>query len=467
MSIAALAVALAALAISIQSRRVGATHDELLAPQSTGMSLDKEPGNAVARESRGKAQVDSQDSSTTTTPRTASARVRLPDKPVELTPEQLRNEAEQVATGLEDRLPDQADALHVAAMFYAQTRQTAEAQRRWQRCVELSPLVELYYINLAAIAMDRGENEVAMATLEQAQQRGFSSPELMHHWGIALSNAGRFDEAIPIVQKSLKNNPTDANAWLSLGKLQLENGDLETAATSVQQAITLGLSSPSAYLALGNIYARQGKKEQASQALERYRERSTEKPSSTRAGFESQNVQELTQTAVTVFVEAANVLSAAKEPLESERLLLRALTIAPDSLAAGQALAKFYFSQKMLAEERVVRERLLELNPYNFGGYVDLAKVYAQLQDLPAAEAVLKLAAARRPAAVDAFATLAELHWQSRHLPEARWYAEQAVLREERREGYQLLAAICEAQHDDEGKRRALQQADQLRRKSQ
>ena len=119
-------------------------------------------------------------------------RIMLASTPVPATAEQLQKEATEVAEELRTRFPDLPEALHVVAMLSAQLRQTGEAEKLWQKCIELSPKHEEYYVNLAAIAMDRGNSELAAETLQQALDAGCTSPDVRHHLAIALTNLGRW-----------------------------------------------------------------------------------------------------------------------------------------------------------------------------------------------------------------------------------------------------------------------------------
>ena len=463
-SMSAVVLALVSLAFSYRSLR---TTKEQIGAEVSGTLSDHDASRSSSSKVDGSTEAAAAVAIDAQQPvRLNSPRVRLLVTALELSVEQMQQEAEQVVNQLEKRLPDRADSLHVAALFYAQTRQTEAALQRWARCIVLSPKDEIYYVNLAAIAMDRGENELALSTLQKARDLGFSSDGVMHHWGLALSAAGRLDEAIAVVEKLANENPADASAWYLLGKMQLETGAVDSAIRSLETSLGSSAANAGAYLALGQAYNRRGEKDKAAEFLTLYREKQADKEGSTLARFDAISTSEMRGTIVSVLIEAANLLMLSDDSFEGERLLLRALAIEPRSLAAAQKLANLYFRKKMLPEEAILREKILELAPHTFGNYVDLAKVYAQLQDMPTAEAIIKLAITMRPQAVEGYATLAELHLQLKNLAEARWYAEQAILRQQRVEGYQLLAAICEAQDDTAAKQKALQQAEQLRRKN-
>ena len=66
---------------------------------------------------------------------------------------------ERVVLDLQNRFPKLPDALHVAAMMKAQTRQYSEARKLWEECTRLAPKQEIYCVNLASTAMEIGDNE--------------------------------------------------------------------------------------------------------------------------------------------------------------------------------------------------------------------------------------------------------------------------------------------------------------------
>ena len=116
----------------------------------------------------------------------------------------------------------------------------------------------------------------------------------------------------------------------------------------------------------------------------------------------------------------------------------------------------------MSAEERVVRRRLVEIEPQRFERYLSLAKVSAQLGEPEAAEATLKMAIAIKPEAAIGFATLAEFYVEGGKAKQARWYAQEAVRRQPSAEGYELLASTCRLLGDHEGAKTALALARKL-----
>jgi len=388
--------------------------------------------------------------------------ITLRSTPVPVTTEQLQREAEQTVDELVARYPDLPSALHVAAMAHSQFRRTAEAERLWKRCIELAPQNEDYYVNLAAVAMDRGNNEFAVTTLQQAMKLGQASPDLLHHLAVALMELGRFSEAELTAQEGLAQRPESGPLKLVLGQVQLKLGKYQEAEESLRSALASGAEGPSVYFAIGNACARQGKREEADEFLKHYQALKTSRPLDRQHRFEILSNEEAYRTATAVLTEAATVHFMQQDTLEAERLLLRAIAINPSSVPSYSALAALYQTAGMIAEERVVRAKLTEVSPHDFEHLLELARVCSQLGEPEAAEAALKSAISVAPQDPSAYAMLADFHLATGHPDKARWYAQEAIRREPTPEGYLLLASTCKALGDDATAETAFQMARQL-----
>ncbi len=388
--------------------------------------------------------------------------LRLVREPIEINSELLQAEMERVVLDLQNRFPKLPDALHVAAMMKAQTRQYSEARKLWEECTRLAPKQEIYCVNLASTAMEIGDNEFAIVALNRGAALGFDSFDFLHHMAIALSKLGRYDEALTAIQKSMLKSKNDSSNWILLGQVQLEQGKPSEAETSFRRAMELGAATPSVYVGLGNACARQGKRDEATKNLKIYSELMSRDKLSGQVRYQVLSEKEIRRTASTVFTEAATVYFRQKDNMQTERLLMRCVALAPKDMSGLRALADLYFKTKMLAEERVVRERILDLGSLDFRDCVDLAKVCAQLQDSSSAEASLKLAMTLNPSAIEPYATLAQFHLQSGELDKARWFAQQAIEMQPTAEGFRFLATICQKQNDELGASQALKFAQQL-----
>ena len=381
-------------------------------------------------------------------PRPKQPSVTLVASPMPASTEQLQDEARRAASELRSQYPDRAEALHVAAMMHAQLRETDEAAQLWQRAIELSPDTEQYYVNLAAVAMDRGNSELAATTLKRAVERGSTSPDVLHHLGVALNNLGRSVEAEKVVRQALESHPQSGAHWLVLGQSQLKQGQAAEAEKSLLKAVESGAASAEAYFALANAMTRTGKREEATKYRQLYSKLKEEQPLEAQERFQVLSEAEARGTAVAILTETAAVHVLQNNSLEAERLLLRAIALNPASVASCQVLADLYQQARMPAEERVVRARLAEVDPFNFANHLHLANVCVQQGELESAEAALKVAMAVQPENADAYAMLAQLHLQSGRPQKARWFAQESVRREQSAGAYLLLAAACEDMGD-------------------
>lgn len=391
-----------------------------------------------------------------------SSRVQLIVRPLQNSLSTLEEELEEVASRLQAQYPASADAMHVVGMMKAQTRHYSEAQAMWKECIRLEPKQELHYINLASIAMEQGDYDLALNTLRQGVALGFDSFDMAHHMALALSNLGMFEEASQVLDSSLKRFPNEGSHWLLLGQAQLELGKTAESETSFRRAMELGVQTASLYVGLGNACLRQGKRAEAKEYLETYAELKKQDNLSGQERYQVLSDQEIKRTAKSIFTEAAAVYFKQKDALEAERLLLRCVAMDPESLSALRALADLYFQSKQTLEERVVRERIIELGSEAFQDYLELAKVHASLGDRTRAEATLKMAVSVFPQRIEPYAGLAEFCLEGGKLPEARWYAQKSIERVPSPEGFLFLASICDRLKDERGAAEARKYAKQL-----
>ena len=396
------------------------------------------------------------------TPGPPRATILLAQKAVPASADQLQQEAQDVADSLCAQYPNLAEALHVAALFHSQNRQSGEAEKLWRKCIELSPKHVGYYVNLAAIAMDRGNSELAVETLQQAIDSDCLSVDVYHHMAVSLTKLGRCDEAESVIKKALETYPQFSACWLVLGQAQLKQGKAEEAEAALRKAIELGAQSTDVYFALANACARQGKQEEAAEFRKRFTELKASRPLNPQQRFQVLSAAEARRTAIAILCEAATVQSWKENSLEAERLFLRAIALDPTYPESCRALAALYRTEGLVAEEQITRRRLVDIEPYNLVNYLNLANVSANLGESESAEAALKAAIAIDPGAPHAYLTLAQFYLQTGKAKHARWYAQKAVQRLPTAESYRLLGATCRLLDDDTAAEAALAEARKL-----
>ncbi len=389
----------------------------------------------------------------------AESTIRLPTRAVPASVEALEQETRRVAEFLLEEYPQLPAALHVAAVMHAQLRETAEAQRLWRMCVERAPDDLRYRVNLASVAMDQGDSQTAVETLQGVVQAGSDSADVLLHYGMALNNVGDSQQAQAVLEKAVKLYPESGSHWSVLGQSHLKNGEYQPAADALQKAVDLGVQLADVYFQLANAHSRLGHAEQAESFREQFQKLKASTPVEAQDRFRKLSTAEARSTAITILLEAASVYQAQGDTERAELYLLRLLSLDPANLLACRTLADLYQQKGSLPEEQTVREHLLLLEPFRFENLLSVAQVAAELKQFNRAEAYLKQAVAQQPTSVTPYAALAEFYLQVQKMTQARFYAEEAVRRTPSAEGYQFLAKTCRQLGDSQGERRALDAA--------
>lgn len=127
----------------------------------------------------------------------------------------------------------------------------------------------------ALVLRDRGQYEQAIAAFELVMNRAASrDASLVYEYASLLERAGRLGDAERALRGVLAKDPQDANALNSLGYLLADHGQrLDEAVDLVQRALKIEPTNPSFLDSLGWAYFRQGKLELADPPLTQAAER--------------------------------------------------------------------------------------------------------------------------------------------------------------------------------------------------
>ncbi len=369
--------------------------------------------------------------------------------------DEMEAEAEFVAQKLLDDMSGEPVAIHVNALLSAQLHHTEKAEELWRECIRIDPDTDNYYVNLAAIALDRGDSELAIQTLETAVERGLNSADVSHHLGVALTNVGRPEEGAKVAQTTLEQLPNSAPHWLILGQAKLRLGDSQAAEECLRKAIQLGANSKPAYFALFNACIRNGRKEDAKKFRDIYLAFDQNDGLDVQERYQILSEAEAKRVLTSVLSESATLYFADGQSKEAEHLLLRILALVPNNSSALGQLADVYSATRQLANERLIRRRMVELDPRNLLNYLLLAKLELACENPEAAEAAIRRAISLAPRSVTGYATMADFQLERGRPEEALWYVNYAVALEPSRDAYLLLAKVYRAMSDEDAAQNA------------
>ena len=160
-----------------------------------------------------------------------------------------------------------------AASIFVEAGQPAQAEPLLLKALQMDPGNPETYLMLQTVAQQRGNGAQAQSYLEQAQRAIPSLGEEMAKEAAAFNlegekyiAEGKYVNAGNMLRRALKLKPDSVPVLVNLGKVRLEQGDLEGAARHLNQALALDGSDAAARQLLTKLYERQGKAQGAGQS---------------------------------------------------------------------------------------------------------------------------------------------------------------------------------------------------------
>ncbi len=186
------------------------------------------------------------------------------------------------AVGIAQRLSIQAamapDAHHLLAVCHAEAGHVDEADKAFQRALELAPGHPLILVNYAVMLRKAGRLDAAVAVLRRATD---AAPDFAKGWielGLTALHSGDPQQARRALKQAVKLEPDSANAWNALGNASYATGDFETAESAFTRAIALEPGHPTASINLGSVLRLSGRADEAIACFQRIRTRGDASP---------------------------------------------------------------------------------------------------------------------------------------------------------------------------------------------
>ena len=252
-------------------------------------------------------------------------------------------------------------------------------------------------IDLARAAFERavsflraGDGVMAERLCRDALADFPGEPNLLSLLGAALNAQGRGREAEPLLRRALEEEPGYAKGHEELGRSLLQLGRVEEAIDRLRRALELDPKLQSAQLALVQALTDSGRAEQADELMQAFlradptRELIAQAAGHHRAGRleEAEAIYREILRRDPRHLEALRLLAlvamSAEHHGQAEKLLQRAVEIAPDFLAAWIDLSRAQLERLDLEGALASIERAFNLNPRSASVHVNLANVQAR-----------------------------------------------------------------------------------------
>jgi tetratricopeptide (TPR) repeat protein len=376
----------------------------------------------------------------------------------------LREEALDVARRVDDDLPDVPDALCMMGLVHHRYGNRAQAEKSWNRCLQLNPRYGMAYYCLGQSALERGQYEEAIRLSAEAIAIDPQMADAHLLSAKAMMGLGRMGEAISSLQDYISLNRGSAEGHFRLGQAYLHSGQYEEAKQCHIVAIEIDPNWAAAYHALGTVCARLGQKEEAQQYREEFEKRKKEDPrvQGLRARVHD-DLASLRQGVADAYLAAGQVYSAHGSPEKAEKHWLRAAEAYPEDTACRKALISMYEQKNRLADAVRVLGELAELEPENAIHYMNLGVLNTRLKRFDSAEEAFRKLQDVAPDRPEGYRALAELYLGTdQRISEAKALAGKAVQLHPVASNYYLLGMACLRDGDQAGALNAFERAKDL-----
>lgn len=241
----------------------------------------------------------------------------------------LLQEALAEAQQLTVRFPRRAEAVHAAAVAYYELGRATEAERYWNRVLELDPKAHDTYRWLAYVAMDRGQYAQAAAFYRQLLARDPDSADARLGLAETYVQLGDMPAARRLLEQEAQGEQPEAGpACLLLGQVCLELHDYGPARESFLKAARLMPRAPQPYYGLSQACARLGEAAQSADYQRRFRKLAAQERRALRdTAAVPADLAEARGKTPGILAALAETYAACGERQEAERLQRRAAEI--------------------------------------------------------------------------------------------------------------------------------------------
>lgn len=405
---------------------------------------------------------------------TLNQTLEYPGPDSKLGPAELQSFLGDVATVLKTEMESDPAALHVAAMIYAELKQTQLAEELWRQCLDKSAMEMGPVVGLAGLLVDQGKTEEGIAILERAKGSDKTTADFFQKLSDAHTKLGNLEAAEEAAKLGVRKYPNVAALWFELGVIETQLRKNGQAESSLRRAFDLGDRSLGTINALVTILNRVGKTEEAQElakavqpASEVSPEKTKDEAANTGAGSDatfSESYAAILRNLAVPLLRNASSVAAANQKLEyAEKWLLQAMAEEPNNGEIYMDLSSILRADRKWGDAVVLHQKLLDLQPTNILNYMNLASVATQAQQPGLAEQVLTTATDRFPDVAYLYGERAKLALVGGNLESFKQMAEKAYELEPMNVEWTLMLAVVARQSGNQDEmKKLIQRANDL-----
>ena len=246
----------------------------------------------------------------------------------------------------------------ISCIGISPSKPQAENSAVYQQAIEAQTNNPRLYFMLAKTQRDEGYLEKAIASSKKALELDPDSVDIVEQLSKLLVEVEQDAEALSLVKSLLKSQPNNPRLYLTLGKLQRRQKNLEAAVLTYQKTIELIPHKATPYIHLGNLLIQGNRIKEAigncKQALK----------------LHPQNSQ--------IYFILGKAYAKQKDLEQAISCYQQAIQLNYKNAGAYFALGQVLREQKKLAEAMVAYQSAIELQPEYFQSYIGLGHCYRQ-----------------------------------------------------------------------------------------
>ncbi len=176
-------------------------------------------------------------------------------------------EARRIYEQILSAAPTNHDALHLLGLIANEQGENERAVALIQQAIALAPGVGEMHGNLGLVFQDLERPAEAVACFEKALDLNPNFAEGHNNLGLARQDLGRLKDALESFKRALAINPRFAEAHSNLGNALKESGRLDDAAASHRRALKIAPDFAEAHNNLGNVLHALGQLDDATESF--------------------------------------------------------------------------------------------------------------------------------------------------------------------------------------------------------
>ena len=316
--------------------------------------------------------------------------------------------------------PGDADLQDELGSLYAQRGQWAEAEKCFDRAIELNDSMATAHLHLG-IVLDRQHKAGALEELQRAWQLAPGNSEVDVEFGTLLVAAGQIPQAVEVLQHAHSARPDSVPATFELALATQQNGDTQAAIPLFEKVIAAEPRNTAALTNLGMAFMQQQKAKDAVPYLQKSiamdASQVTARENLAAAYIQLNQVDdaiEQLRAALKLAPDMAALhynLGLAYKMQDNAAAAIPELEMAENMNSSGHeapyVLGVLYMQAARYEDAARELDRSLHLQPQNSDGWATLGSVYAKLDKLPEAISALHKAIGQNPEQADPHLTLA------------------------------------------------------------